>query len=67
MGNGPAGSYNVRVNAYSVVIATVVGKRRKCKACGAVQVVHHPHDARYHCKKCGHAFTRAELLPSKKA
>lgn len=52
------------MNPYSVVIATVAGKRRKCKACGAVQVVQHPREGRYHCKKCGHSFTRQELLGS---
>lgn len=51
---------------YSVVIATVIGKQRRCPKCDAVQVVDRmDSDGRYHCKKCGHRFTKAELKPQR--
>ncbi len=54
------------MNPYAVIIATVVGRQRKCPSCGEVQVITRPRDGHYACKKCGHRFTRKELLsPSK--
>ncbi len=52
------------MNPYSVIVATVAGRQRKCKACGATQIIKCPREGYYHCKKCGHRFTRAELLHS---
>ena len=47
---------------YLVVFHTVMNQRRRCPRCGADQVVDRlDADHRYHCKKCGHRFTREEL------
>lgn len=47
---------------YMAVVATVVGKSRRCPACQHVQVIDRvDDDGRYHCKQCGHRFTKQEL------
>jgi DNA-directed RNA polymerase subunit RPC12/RpoP len=44
------------------IFHTVVGHKRRCSACGKVQVVERlDKDQRYHCKFCGHRFTKEEL------
>lgn len=49
---------------YLAVYHVVMGKRRRCSACGREQVVDHlDSDQRYHCKFCGHRFTKDELKP----
>ena len=47
---------------YAAIAAAVVGKRRKCAQCGRKQYVGRAgKDGRYHCKVCGHAFSKKEL------
>lgn len=47
---------------YLTVFHTVMGRRRRCSACGKEQVVGRlDKDGRYHCKYCGHRFTKQEL------
>lgn len=47
---------------YAAVMAAVLGRKRACSKCGAEQIVDRlGADGRYHCKKCGHTFTREEL------
>ncbi len=47
---------------YAAIIAGVIGKQRKCGACGRKQSVGRTgKDGRYHCKICGHAFSKKEL------
>ena len=49
---------------YSAVIAAVLGRQRRCPACGKLQVIDHVEkDGHYHCKKCGQPFTRNDLKP----
>lgn len=49
---------------YNVVISTVMGQWRRCPECGTKQVVGRlDTDGRYHCERCGHRFTKAELKP----
>ena len=51
---------------YTAVMATVIGKQRRCPKCDATQVVDRvDSDGRYHCKKCGHRFTKTELKPQR--
>jgi ribosomal protein S27AE len=46
-------------------ILAALGKRRRCKKCGALQIVDALDDqGRYHCKKCGHLFSQSELKQS---
>jgi transcription elongation factor Elf1 len=47
---------------YLVVYQTVMNRRRRCPVCRKLQVVDQlDADGRYHCKQCGHRFTREEL------
>ena len=47
---------------YFAVVSTVLGHRRRCPACGKEQIVDRlSEDRSYHCKKCGHRFTKEEL------
>ena len=47
------------------VVAAVVGQSRRCPACQHVQVIDQvDDDGRYHCKQCGHRFTKEELKQS---
>jgi len=47
---------------YLTIFHTVVGRKRLCSSCGKVQVVERlDSDQRYHCKYCGHRFTKEEL------
>jgi transposase-like protein len=47
---------------FAAAMAAVLGRKRKCPACGKEQVVGSlDRQGRYHCKKCGHVFTRTEL------
>ncbi|HXE76231.1 MAG TPA: hypothetical protein VNN18_11450 [Candidatus Xenobia bacterium] len=47
---------------YLTVFHAVVGRRRRCRACGKEQVVGRlDKDSRYHCKHCGHRFSKQEL------
>jgi len=47
---------------YLTIFHTVLGHKRRCSACGKAQVVERlDKDNRYHCKYCGHRFTREEL------
>jgi ribosomal protein S27AE len=49
---------------YLTVYYTVAGRRRRCPRCGQEQIVGRlDADGRYHCKACGHRFTKAELKP----
>jgi len=51
---------------YLTVFHTVMGRRRRCSACGREQVVNHlDKDRRYHCKFCGHRFSKQELQPTR--
>lgn len=44
------------------IFQTVLGRKRHCSACGKAQVVERlDKDQRYHCKFCGHRFTKEEL------
>jgi len=50
---------------YLAVYHVVMGKRRRCSACGKEQVVDRLDNAgRYHCKFCSHCFTKEELKAS---
>ena len=50
------------MNPYLFVISAVQGRSRRCPACGKQQVIGHVQkEGRYHCKKCGHKFTKDEL------
>jgi len=47
---------------YLTVFHTVLGHKRRCPVCGKEQIVDHlDADRRYHCKQCGHRFTKDEL------
>lgn len=47
---------------YAAVVAAVLGQQRRCPDCDTLQVIGRPDsDGRYHCKKCGHKFTKDEL------
>jgi uncharacterized paraquat-inducible protein A len=49
----------------AAVIAALYGKRLKCSRCGKLQAIPHlGKNERYHCKKCGHAFSAKELQSS---
>jgi len=49
---------------YLTVFHTMMGRKRRCARCGKEQVVGRPDpDGRYHCKACGHRFTKDELKP----
>jgi ribosomal protein S27AE len=49
---------------YLTVYHTVAGRKRRCPRCGQEQIVGRlDADGRYHCKACGHRFTKAELKP----
>jgi ribosomal protein S27AE len=50
---------------YAAIIASVIGKQRKCGKCGKRQAIGRKgKDGRYHCKFCGHAFSKKELRSS---
>ena len=50
---------------YLAIFHTVVGHKRLCASCGKVQVVDRLDKVgRYHCKFCGHCFTKEELKAS---
>ena len=59
---GPVAKEKGVIPVYAAVVAAVLGKRRRCPACGKVQVVGRmDKNGRYHCKECGHAFTKEDL------
>jgi DNA-directed RNA polymerase subunit RPC12/RpoP len=44
------------------IVSTVIGRRRRCPACGKEQVVDRlSKDGNYHCKKCGHRIAKKDL------
>jgi transcription elongation factor Elf1 len=47
---------------YAAIVAGVLGKQRKCGQCGKKQAIgRKSNDGRYHCKFCGHSFSKKEL------
>jgi transposase-like protein len=47
---------------HMAIVSAVIGRKRRCPACGKEQVLGHPaKSGRFRCKKCGHHFTKKDL------
>jgi len=47
---------------HMAIVSTVVGRRRRCPACGKEQIVDRlTREGGYTCKKCGHHLSKKDL------